>query len=222
MATTPTILNSRSLSEEIVEILQRSILMGEYKPGEPLVERDLASQFGVSSIPVREALQVLESRGLVRKRRNRSCSVVELTTDELNQIVELRRVLETELVSWACQRMSPADVGELEAQVRELRSAAEQNDVARFFYEDLRFHQALWLKSGNRYAAEALNRAVGSLFAFGLMRAQGEAPPDLKNEVAKHEKLVDALRRQDASNAVAVLKNIAGDFHSQIQSQRKA
>jgi DNA-binding GntR family transcriptional regulator len=221
MATRQTILTSRSLSEEIVDILQRSILMGEYKPGEPLVERELASHFGVSSIPVREALQILESRGLVRKRRNRSCSVVELTNDELNQIVELRRVLEAELVRWACQRMTPADVEELQSQVRQLRSAAEENDVARFFYEDLRFHQAVWMKSGNRYAAEALSRAVGSLFACGLMRGRGEDPPNLEEEVAKHEKLVAALRRRDAADAVATLQNIAGEFHAQIESQRK-
>jgi DNA-binding GntR family transcriptional regulator len=222
MATGPTIINTRSLSEEIVDILQHSILMGKYKPGDPLVERDLANQFGVSSIPVREALQVLESRGLVRKRRNRSCSVVELTSDELNQIVELRRVLEAELVRWACRRMSPSGVEDLQSRVRQLRSAAEQGDVARFFYEDLRFHQAVWLKSGNRYAAEALDRAVGSLFACGLMRAQGEAPPNLKEEVAKHERLVDALRRRDEAEAVAVLHDIAGGFHAQIESHRKS
>jgi DNA-binding GntR family transcriptional regulator len=209
----------RSLSDEIVEIMQRSILMGSYEPGQPLVERELAAQFGVSSIPVREALQILENRGLVKRRRNRSCSVVELTPEEVGQIGELRRLLEPEVVRWACHRMTAADLNELEHQLAKLRTAAEANDVADFFYQDLLFHQVVWSASGNCYAADTLKRAVSPLFAFGLMRAKGETPPALEVEVRKHERLVQALRARDGSQAAAALLELAEQFQEELESQ---
>jgi DNA-binding GntR family transcriptional regulator len=212
----------RSLSDEIVDVLQRSILMGSYEPGQPLVEREVASQFGVSSIPVREALQILENRGLVRRRRNRSCSVVELSSDEVRQIGELRRLLEPEVVRWACQRMTSGDLDDIERQLAELRRAADNNDVADFLYRDLLFHEMVWSKSGNTYAADTLKRAVSPLFAFGLMRAKGETPPALGIEVRKHERLITALRDRDGTQAAAVLLELAEQFQEELKSHQSA
>jgi len=190
--------------------------MGAYKPGERLGERELAGQCGVSPIPGREALQVLENRGLVRRRRNRSCSVIELTPDELRQVAELRALLEPQMVRWACERMNSTDLLELEDHLARLRRTAEDMDVPRFFYVALHFHQLLWSKSGNHYAAETLSRALGSLFACGLMRAEGETPPALKAEVRKHEELVEALRAKKASEAARILTRIAEEFNAQL------
>ena len=87
-------IKAKTLRDEIIEALQQAIILGERQPGEPLVERELAEQFGVSSIPVREALQELENRGLATKRPNYSCCVIELAPEELNQMFELRALLE--------------------------------------------------------------------------------------------------------------------------------
>ena len=99
-------INARSLRDEIIETVQREIILGERKPGEPLIERELAEQFGVSSIPVREALHELEHRGLATKRPNYSCCVIELTQGELNQMFELRALLEPQVMAWAAERSS--------------------------------------------------------------------------------------------------------------------
>jgi len=120
------------------------------------------------------------------------------------------------MVRWACERMTPSDLEELENRLHKLRRTAEDQDVPRFFYEDLQFHQLLWSKSGNRYAAEALSRALGSLFACGLMRSDGEKPPVLEAEVQKHEELVRALRAKKASDAARILTRIAEEFSAQV------
>lgn len=84
-------------------MLQREIIAGGYRPGQRLVERGLVRRFGVSSIPIREALVELEGRGLVARRHNCGCSVIQLTTDEAIRICELRRVLEPRVMEWAAE-----------------------------------------------------------------------------------------------------------------------
>jgi DNA-binding GntR family transcriptional regulator len=87
-------LRPKSLGVEIVVALQRDIIGGKLKPGQRLVERELIRRFGVSSIPIREALQELQNRGLAVKRHNCGCSVIHLNRVEVARICELRRVLE--------------------------------------------------------------------------------------------------------------------------------
>src|SRR5580765_167519 len=113
-------IHPKSLGEEIVEVLQREIIAGGFRPGQRLVERELIKRFGVSSIPIREALQELENRGLVVKRHNCGCSVVQLTPTELGRICELRRVLEPKVMEWAAARITPAMVDRLGAQLLRL------------------------------------------------------------------------------------------------------
>src|SRR5882757_6118181 len=107
----------KSLGEEIVEVLQREIIAGDFRPGQRLVERELIKRFGVSSIPIREALQELENRGLVVRRHNRGCSVIQMTPHEAARICELRRVLEPKVVEWAAERITPAAAAALRAQL---------------------------------------------------------------------------------------------------------
>jgi DNA-binding GntR family transcriptional regulator len=222
MQTTNLKINAKSLRDEIVEALQRSIILGSTKPGELLIERELAEQFGVSSIPVREALQELEVRGLVTKRPNHSCCVIELSPDELNQIFELRALLEPQVIRWAGERMSQADAASLQSLVEQLRRAAQGNDFAQFFYHDLRLHRRIWELSGNRWAAQALERAVLPLFAFGLMRAHRAEELNLQHEVEKHEQMIRALRSGNPEKAAATVSHIASGFQAHVRTEKQA
>lgn len=222
MPNTSLTINAKSLPDEIVEALQRSIILGLSKPGAPLIERELAEQFGVSSIPVREALQELEGRGLVTKRPNRSCCVIELSPDELNQIFELRALLEPQVIRWAGERMNKADAESLPPLVEDLRRAAEEHDFAQFFYCDLRLHRRIWELSGNRWAAQALERAVLPLFAFGLMRDHRAEELNLQLEVEKHEQMIKALRSGQPEKAADSLLKIARGFEMHVRTDTPA
>jgi DNA-binding GntR family transcriptional regulator len=166
----PAAVGARSLRQQIAATLQRAITSGAYRPGQRLEERQLGEQFGVSSIPVREALQDLENLGLVANKPNVGRPVVELTPDEAASIGELRRLLEPKLMEWAAARIRPGQVQAPHAQVARMAAAAEAGDVAEFFHQDLLFHKMLWSVSGNRFAARAMETVLGSLFAAGFMR----------------------------------------------------
>ena len=216
-------LRSRSLRDEIVHYLQQDIITGVFQPGQRIVERELIARFGVSSIPVREALQDLESRGLLVRRLNYGYSVVELTYTEASRICELRRLLEPKVVEWATARITPAGILELENQLVEMEAAAREGDMAAFFHSDLIFHRMLWGFSDNAFAAKALDSSLGSLFASGLARSERAtktgtaAAIDRLAEVEKHRRMTAAIKSGDAQLASLTLLEIAAGFERHFQ-----
>jgi DNA-binding GntR family transcriptional regulator len=160
------------LAEDIAEVSQREIIAGGYRPGQRLVERELIRRFGVTIDSDSRGLVELEGRGLVVRRHNCGCSVIQLTTDEAIRICELRRVLEPRVMEWAAEHIRESAIGELSLQFAKLAEAARRQDFAAFFQEDIIFHQMMRDAAENSYARRALDSMMGSLFASGLMGSQ--------------------------------------------------
>lgn len=197
-----------SIAETIANTLEAEIVSGRFTPGERLVERQLGTRFKVSSIPVREALQALETRGLVIKRLNRGCTVIDLSVEEMAQMCELRDLLEPKVMEWAACRRSEAGIALLRKQLLRLRDAADSGSVARFFAEDLEFHRCAWNLAGNPAAARALMTVVGCLFACGLRNAN----IDLPHQFAKHERLFQAIADGRPADASLLLTDVSAGF----------
>ena len=216
-------IRARSIRDEIVLQLQQDIIKGLFEPGQRIVERELTARFGVSSIPVREALQDLESRGLLTRRLNHGYSVVELSSTEALRICELRRLLEPKVAEWAAERITAEGIKGLELQLREMEKGARSGDMAAFFHSDLGFHRLLWKASENQFAAKALETALGSLFASGLARslratAAGKAEPiDRVGEVPKHRRILEAIKARRGVEAGRELLAMAEGFERHFQ-----
>jgi DNA-binding GntR family transcriptional regulator len=210
-------IQQKPLADEIVEVLQRDIIGGVLGPGQRLVERELIRRFGVSSIPVREALLELEARGLVVKRHNCGCSVIQLTATEAVRICQLRRLLEAKVMEWAAERITEKGIKNLGIQFRRLEKAAAAGDLAAFFHEDLAFHRMIWDAADNPYAVRALETMMGSLFASGLICSREGDLIDLMGEFAKHHRLFDAIREHDAQRAALALLEIAAGFEKHLK-----
>ena len=206
----------RSLREEIVDRVQRDIICGHFRPGQRLVERELIERFGVSSIPVREALQELENRGLVVRRHNFGCAVIQLTPREAARICELRRVLEPKVVEWAAERIQPEAAAALHERLDRLQEAAAAGDWATFFQEDLAFHRMIWEAADNPHAARALETVMGSLFASGIVGGRDAITLDLRAEVEKHRRLLAAICDSDGQRAALCLLEIAAGFEKHV------
>ncbi len=206
----------KSLAGEIVEVLQREIIGGGFHPGQRLVERELIKRFGVSSIPIREALLELESRGLVLRRHNCGCSVIQLTPAEAARLCELRRILEPKMMEWAAERIAPPAVKSLAVQLRKLEVAVKAHDLAAFFQEDMVFHRMIWDAADNQYAVRALETTMGSLFASGLIGSQNGHAIDIRGELAKHRTLFEAIRDRDPQRAALALLEIAAGFEKHL------
>ena len=199
-----------------MDILQREIISGGFRPGQRLVERELIQRFGVSSIPIRQALQELESRGVVVKRHNCGCSVIQLTPTQVARICELRRVLEPKVMEWAAERITPPEVERLAVQLDRLEQAAAGQDLATFFQEDMVFHRMTWEAAGNPFAVRTLETTVGSLFASGMIGSRDSHSIDLNAEMEKHRRLFDAIGDRDPQRSALALLEIAAGFEKHL------
>ncbi len=200
------------LRTQIADAVEAAILSGEHPPGTRLIERELVDRFGVSSIPVREALQDLEAKGLVVKIPNVGCRVVELSEHDAEAVCELRRTLEPLVFRWAAERIRPEQHVPLTEQWIRFQRAAATGDFPSFFREDIAFHRLVWQIAGNRFATRALESTIGPLFAAGLARGARSGRINLKREAQKHKPVLDAILAGDGDRASGVLLEVANSF----------
>jgi DNA-binding GntR family transcriptional regulator len=138
-----------NLRSQIKEILLGRILNGEYKPGDRLVELQIAQEFGTSQAPVRESLRELEALGFVTSEPYRGTRVREWTRDELSEIYPVRAALE-EVAALAAAKYLPGHVAPLEAEITAMQSAAQESNLLEAVRHDVAFHRLIVEASRNR------------------------------------------------------------------------
>lgn len=153
-----------TLKVHLVAALRDAIIARRYKPGDRLNESQLARQYGVSRIPVREALQQLQEQGLVMNHPRRGMFVNILSDDDCQKINSLRIVLEAEALKLCHAHLTAEAEKKLLALVEQMENwhTGSEIDAAAL---DLEFHRALWNLSGNSYLEKTLNALVPMLFA---------------------------------------------------------
>jgi DNA-binding GntR family transcriptional regulator len=131
----------RTVGDMVYGVLREGILTGALEPGEWLRQDALAAQLGVSRIPIRSALLQLETEGLIRVDPYRGATVIELSTDEMREIYELRRVLETHALRKAVDHMTPERIAHLDAMARELNVVTDGEE---FLAKRVEFYRELY------------------------------------------------------------------------------
>jgi len=142
------------VSTAIYEALKAAITDGRFPPGHRLKEVYIARQFGVSTIPVREALQRLDREGLVRIVDHRGAVVPSWSARDAEQLYELRELLEGRAVERVAERAKEVDFGAIETVLAQAERVLFDPDQQKFNRLDLEFHAKLVQLSGNRYLAE--------------------------------------------------------------------
>jgi DNA-binding GntR family transcriptional regulator len=199
----------QSRTEEVMEILRASIVSGQLAPGSMHSVATLADEVGLSRTPVREALIKLASRGMVRFERNRGVRILEMSTPDLEEIFELRRLLEVPAAVKGVARVTPADIRELRRIIAAQERAAGSGNERELWELDRAFHRKLLLIGGNRRLADYVDRlrdvvAVRSMVSARSARRAGGGALD-------HSAILDCLERRDADAlAIAVLGHLEG------------
>lgn len=195
--------DTRPLRQQIADALQATILSGELKPGDALVETDIAARLGVSRAPVREALQLLSNSGLVETVPYRGTTVRALTASDVEEAYSMRTVLET----FALRRAMAIDASGLAAELRAIcgtmTSHASVGDWASVSSDDERFHQRVIAAADHRLLDQVwgdLNVRVRQIMA--LRNLQND---DSMTIVYNHLPIVDAIEAGDVEAAVTRL-----------------
>jgi len=190
---------SPALYQQVAERLRTRIYAHELPPGGWIDEQALALEYGISRTPLREALKVLASEGLVTLKPRRGCYVTELSEVDLDEIFPVMALLEGRCAAEATLRASDADLMRLSAIHDELEAHARKGDVDRFFEVNHNFHAALQLLAGNRWLSLLIDdtRKMLKLTRRDSLRVDGR----LKQSLAEHRSILKAIRRRDANEA---------------------
>ncbi len=192
-----------TLRDAASDAIRGLIADGTLQPGVRIFEEELAERLGVSRGPIREALRRFEEQGVVVTYPNRGSFVVELTLMEIEQLYELRSVLERMAVRAAASSGSREVTRALSRCLTQMRRATEARDLRRISETDLALHQSLWEATGNRFLIQTMTGLAAHLQL--LMSVQNRAYKDIGDNLRDHEELYQAIRQGDADAAVKVM-----------------
>lgn len=193
---------------EVARMLESAILSGLLTPGVRLPEMRLGRELGVSQAIVREALQDLESLGLVVKQPNRGSFVVELTPDDLVHIYQVRRELEPLACGLAAAHRTQQDIAALQTCLTEMRAAAEHRDFSAYSGADVRFHRLIWAAQPNRFLQKSLETVCLPLFAYDQIARSATAAIDYARVTRQHEMVLIALQTGDSALASRLMHRL--------------
>jgi DNA-binding GntR family transcriptional regulator len=135
--------NATSVREKTYEHLKSSIFSGRFTPGERLTEEHLAEELGVSRTPVREALHKLEQDGLIEPLESRGFCIPRDSTEEIEDLFELRTVLEGYTLKIICERITEEQIAMLEGIVNKADDALRRKKIEEVFHWNTQFHDTL-------------------------------------------------------------------------------
>ncbi|WP_428925922.1 GntR family transcriptional regulator [Marinibacterium sp. SX1] len=192
---------SKTTQTDAYSLVLEAIDMGLYKPGDRLVESDLAERFGVSRTPIREALQRLETQSLL-ERDGRSLIVASLDHNQMAELYVVRRELEGLAARLAARHATEEEIRVLRDMVT--ADDALVSDPAALSRANRRFHKQIHLASHNRYLVQQLDlvHRTMALMATTSLAATG------RGEIAQseHDGIVSAIERRDEDAADLALK----------------
>jgi DNA-binding GntR family transcriptional regulator len=204
------VVRREQLSDEVAARLRTGIMTGTLRPGTFIRLDETAAALGVSITPVREALRTLRGEGMVQLEPHRGHVVVPLTRGDIEDIFWLQATIAKELAATAAQRITDAEIEELEGLNDALSSAVDRGDPEEVVAAEFVFHRALNRVTGRIKLAWFLLHVTrylpGQLYASDA--AWGPAT------VATHRDLIDALRRRDVDSAVRLTN---GEFTAAAQ-----
>lgn len=208
-----------STSDRVRDELRRLIVSGALQPGQPLNEKDIAEQLGVSRSPVREALQRLVAERLLVAARNKSVTVKRFTNEDVNEIYDARIAIETHaahtVMAAGVQRIDETSAL-LEASLLHLRAALDTDDRVEVADADLAFHQQLVRCGGNSRLTDAY--LLLSAETITCMTRLEFAIPSGDELMQDHRDLVDALRANDPQRMSQVIAQHLGRASSNLSA----
>jgi DNA-binding GntR family transcriptional regulator len=196
---------ARSLREKIYQGIRDDITYGKLAPGERIVESRLVEQFKTSRSPIREALRQLDSEGLVRIERNTGITVTKLSIKEIDEIYNLRWLLESYAAYLTAKRATRNQVAELRKLHEKAKASTQACDLMGWLQDNTRFHRYLQKHSGNKNLdriLEILNRRV---YRYRYITA-ARISDNFKDYIHHHEGILRGCEANDGKMAEDYMK----------------
>jgi DNA-binding GntR family transcriptional regulator len=183
--------------------LRRAIVTGELRPGQRVPQEEIARRLGVSIAPVREALRTLEQEGQVTYLPRRGYFVTALEIKDLEEIYELRSILEARSARRALQSLDELALERIILAARDCANAVEVGDVAAELEANRQFHFAILDSPDQPHAMRLIRLLWDSTEAYRALYYN--SPTERRNSLDAHDRIVEAVRERDADRLVGEL-----------------
>lgn len=193
------------LRDVVFNTLRRSILTGELKPGERLMEIHLADKLGVSRTPIREAIRKLELEGLVTMIPRRGAEVAQITEKHLRDVLEVRRALDALAVELACERITAEELESLKEACANFAKETKQGNANRLARADVAFHDIILNASGNERLVQMISKLSQQMYRYRLEYVKDET--SYERLIAEHEAIYEAICSRDGRAGAEAIKN---------------
>ena len=208
--------SSGSTADALVETLRRDIADGRLLPGEPLRQEELALRFGISRIPVREALRALQAEGLVSYSANRGATVTIVSDIEIMEMLEVRIALECHALRLAVPLAADADLAAAHLALEEYDAAPNAEAWSRM---NCRFHWSLYMPCECRRLLDAIERNYGQFNSAARRRISLQAGKDRPQR--EHYRLIELTEKGRADEAAALLETHIRDTQRTIRAHAR-
>jgi len=199
---------NRPLYEDVAERLREQIFSHELAPGSWLDEQSLAQAFGISRTPMREAIKVLASEGLVTTKMNKGAYVTEVDRRDLEQIFTVLSLLEGQAAKETALKATEAQLTQLDNLHHRLEKAAADRDIEQFFEINVKFHDLIQEIAGNKWMNGVIEdlRKVLKLQRRDSLSRSGR----LLSSLIEHREILQAILKRDSIAAeLAMRKHLA-------------
>lgn len=201
------------LRDVVFNTLREAILKGELKPGERLMELQLASKLGVSRTPIREAIRMLEQEGLAVTIPRKGAEVAKMTEKDMEDVLQIRDALDELAASIACEQITSEELEELKYTMREFEEYTRTADVKRIAEADVRFHDIIYKATRNPKLENMLNNLREQMYRYRV-----EYLKDEKNYpvlIKEHSEIVEGLSKKNKEKLTAAM-------HEHVKNQANA
>lgn len=201
-----------AVRERVLASLRQEIIAGSLRPGDRLVERELAERLGVSRVPVREAIRALVAEGFVHFETPRRTVVRRLAPHDVQELFELREALEVYAAGLAAARATPEDLAQVQELLDLAATATEAGDAEVITDVNSRLHDRIVAMAGNSLLTEALEPVAGRL---RWMTRRNEEWPQL---LVEHRELYEAIASGDPDRArTHALAHVRTNYRSTVR-----
>jgi DNA-binding GntR family transcriptional regulator len=193
-----------SLTERAYQAISTAIANLEFKPGEALKQDHLARWLSISRTPVREALRRLEQDGIIQTLPGRGLVVTELTIKDVEDMLEMLRLMDAHAAELAAQRRTQEQADRLAGVARDLLAAAQRHDVEGWSIADKPYHEIVLAASGNALLRQTIQDVRRRLHRITIN--SGTRPERLLACTHEHLEVADAIVRGDSEAAAALMR----------------